>query len=103
MGLLVPYTTGPQIALRGSAFTLTVALGHSLPPGTRESESCSVLSNSLQSMDSSIPGFSVHGILQTRILEWQLFPFPGDLPNAGMELKSPTLKADSLPSEPPGK
>ena len=28
---------------------------------------------------------------------------PGDLPNRGMESKSPTLQVDSLPSEPPGK
>ena len=26
------------------------------------------------------------------------FPSPGDLPNAGIELKSPALQADSLPS-----
>ena len=31
------------------------------------------------------------------------FPSPGDLPNPGIELKSPKLQADSLPSEPPGK
>ena len=31
------------------------------------------------------------------------FPSPGDLPNAGIEPRSPTLQADSLPSEPPGK
>ena len=31
------------------------------------------------------------------------FPSPGDLPNLGIEPKSPTLQADSLPSEPPGK
>ena len=31
------------------------------------------------------------------------FPSPGDLPNPGIELRSPTLQADSLPSEPPGK
>ena len=31
------------------------------------------------------------------------FPSPGDLPDSGMELESPELKADSLPSEPPGK
>ena len=31
------------------------------------------------------------------------FPSPGDLPNPGMELGSPALYADSLPSEPPGK
>ena len=41
--------------------------------------------------------------LQARILEWVAFSFPGDLPNPGTELKSPTLQADSLPAEPQGK
>ena len=31
------------------------------------------------------------------------FPSPADLPNAGTEPESPTLQADSLLSEPPGK
>ena len=31
------------------------------------------------------------------------FPSPGDLPNPGIEPESPTLQADALPSEPPGK
>ena len=31
------------------------------------------------------------------------FPFPGDLPNTGIEPWSPALQADSLLSEPPGK
>ena len=31
------------------------------------------------------------------------FPSPGDLPKPGIESRSPTLQADSLPSEPPGK
>ena len=31
-------------------------------------------------MDYSLPGSSVHGILQARILEWLSFPSPGDLP-----------------------
>ena len=31
------------------------------------------------------------------------FPSPGDLPNPGIEPGSPVLKADTLPSEPPGK
>ena len=30
-------------------------------------------------------------------------PPPGDLPNPGIEPRSPTLQADGLPSEPPGK
>ena len=32
-----------------------------------------------------------------------LFPSPGDLPEPGIEPKSPALQADTLPSEPPGK
>ena len=31
------------------------------------------------------------------------FPSPGDLPNPGIEPRSPTLQAHALPSEPPGK
>ena len=34
-----------------------------------------VMSDSLQPMDSSLPGSSVHGILQARILEWVAIPF----------------------------
>ena len=37
------------------------------------------------------------------ILEWVPFPFPGDLPNPGIEPNSPALRADFLPAEPPGK
>ena len=33
----------------------------------------------------------------------QLFSSPGNLPNPGIEPRSPTLQADSLPAEPPGK
>ena len=31
------------------------------------------------------------------------FPPPGDLPDPGIELRSPALQADALTSEPPGK
>ena len=31
------------------------------------------------------------------------FPSPGDLPNPGIKPGSPTLQADALPYEPPGK
>ena len=30
------------------------------------------------------------------------FPLPGDVPDPGIEPRSPALPADSLPSEPPG-
>ena len=48
--------------------------------------------------------YTIHGILQARILEWVAFPFsPGDLPKSGMEPRFPTLQADSLPAESQGK
>ena len=42
------------------------------------------------------------GILQSRILEWAATPgdpLSGDLPNSGIEPRSPTLQVDSLLSE----
>ena len=47
--------------------------------------------------------YTVHGILQARILEWVAFPSPEDLPNPGIEPRSPKLQVDSLPAEPQGK
>ena len=43
------------------------------------------------------------GILQARIQEWVAIPPPGDLPNTGIEPRSPSLQVDSLPAEPSGK
>jgi len=47
--------------------------------------------------------YTVHGILQARILEWVAFPFsrgsPGDLSDPGIEPGSPALQVDSLPTE----
>ena len=46
---------------------------------------------------------SVHGILQDRTLEWAAFLFSRGLPNPGIEPRSPTSQADSLPADSPGK
>ena len=54
-----------------------------------ESESCPVMSDSLQP----------HGILQARILKWVAIPFSW----GSSQPRCPTLQADSLPAEPPGK
>ena len=50
-------------------------------------------------MDCSPPGCSVHGILQAGL------PFPslGDLPDPGIEPRSPALQTDSLLTELQGK
>ena len=50
----------------------------------------------------SLPGSSILGIFQARILVWLLFPSPRDLLYPGIEAGSPTLQADSLLSEDTG-
>ena len=51
------------------------------------SQSCPTVCHSMN--------YTFHGILQARILEWvALFPSPRDLPNPGIEPRSPTLQAD---------
>ena len=45
-------------------------------------------------MDYSLPGSSVCGISQARILECIAISFSRDLPNPGIECTSPALQAD---------
>ena len=47
-------------------------------------------------MNYSLPGSSVHGILQARELEWVAIY----LPNLGVKPSFPVLQADSFPTEP---
>ena len=63
-----------------------------------ESESHSVVP------DSVIP-WTIQSTEFSRPEYWsgKLFPSPGDLPNPGIEPRSPALQADSLPAEPKGK
>ena len=51
----------------------------------------------------SLLSYTVHGILQARILKCVAFPSPGDLPDPGIEQRSPAMQADSLPTELSGK
>ena len=44
--------------------------------------------------------YTVHEILQARILEGVGFPLSRGLPNSGIKSRSPALQADSLPAEP---
>ena len=67
------------------------------------SQSCSTLCNP---MDCSLPGYSVHEILQAKILSGLPFPTPGDLPDPGIEpmsLVSPELAGRFFTIAPPGK
>jgi len=53
-------------------------------------------------MDCSLPGSSVHGILQARIIEWIAISFSKGSFRPRDQTRSPTLQADYAPSEPPG-
>ena len=54
-------------------------------------------------MDCSLLNSSVRGIFQARLLEQVAISFSRDLPDPGIELRSPALQADTLPSETSGK
>ena len=64
--------------------------------------SCSVLSDSLRPHDCSPPGSSVHGDSPTKNTGVGCHFLLQDLPNPGIEPRSPALQADSLPAEPQG-
>ena len=54
-------------------------------------------------MDCSLPGSSVRGVLQTRILEWVAISSSSGFSPLRLNLGFLHWQADSLPSEPPGK
>ena len=62
-------------------------------------QSCLTLSDP---MDCSPPDSSIHGIFQARVLEWVAIPFSKG-PHPETEPCSPAWRADSLPTELPGK
>ena len=47
--------------------------------------------------------WTVAGQLQAWILKWVAIAFSRDIPDPQIEIMSPTLQADSLLTEPPGK
>ena len=49
--------------------------------------------------DCSPSDSSAHGIFQAEYWSGLPFPSPGDLPDPGIEPRSPALQADSLPYE----
>ena len=96
-------------------WTRLLCLWDSPGKNTGESESCSVMSDSLRLHGLyrpwNFPGQNT-GVHSLTFLQWIFptqessglpFPSPEDLPNPGMEPRSPTLWAVSLLSEPPGR
>ena len=63
-------------------------------------QSCSTPSNPV---DCSPPGSSAMGFPRQEYWSGLPLPSPGDLPDSGIEPRSPALQADALTSEPSGK
>ena len=63
----------------------------------------SVVSDSLDPMDCSLPGSSVMGFSRQEYWRGLPFPSPGDLPDPGIEPVSPALAGGFFTTESPGK
>ena len=66
-------------------------------------DACMVVSNSATPWTVAYQAPPSMGFSRQEYWSGLLFPSPGDLPDPGIEPTSPTLQADTLPSEPPGK
>ena len=53
-------------------------------------------------MDCSLPGSSIHRIFQAGVLEWVATAFSRDLPDPGIEPRSPVLQANFVLPESQG-
>ena len=69
----------------------------------RESEVAQSCLTFCDPMHWSLPGSSVRGILQARILEWVAISFSRGSSRSRDQTQVSTLQADALTSEPPGK
>ena len=94
--IFLPTILIPACASSSPAFQMTYSARKSevLVP-----QSCLTLCNP---MDYSPPGFSVHRILQARILEWIAFPFSKCKPAAAKSLQLHPTLCDPIDGSPPG-
>ena len=74
--------------------------GEASEQASKVAQSCPTLCDP---MGGGLPDSSVHGIPRQQYWSGLPFPFPGDLPDPGIEPGPLTLQADALPSESPGK
>ena len=80
-----------------SLYTLNA---HSLKKEREVAQSSPTLCNP---MDCSLPGFSIRGIFQARVLEWVAISFSRGSSPPRDRTQVSALQTDALPSEPPGK
>ena len=124
MGLDVPLTPGYQapfwvggeeglgshsaqiqsLSVLGEPAQVTRALQASvLTPGRWESKVAQSCLTLCDPMGCSLPGSSVHGIFQARVLEWGAISFSRRSSRPRDRTRSAALQTDALTPEPPGK
>ena len=70
---------------------------HSLRNWASKSESCSVMSDSLQPHGQKPTRFLCHGYSPSKNTEWLPYSPPGNLPNPGIKPRSPSLQTQGKP------
>ena len=78
-------------------------LRHQGSPGVGVSEVAQSCPTLCDPMDCSLPGSSIRGSLQARVLEWVAVSFSRRSSQPRDRTRVSPLQADTLPSEPPGK
>ena len=90
---------GLLCAVSQSLSLLTIAWAHKQAAGksstVKAAQSCPAICDLID--------YTVHGILQARILEWAAFPFSGGSSWPRDRTQISRIEVDSLPAEPPGK
>ena len=85
-------------------FQVRAAVPHSPLADCLQLFSCSVMSDSFaMPRIVALPGSSVHGIFQARILDWVAVSFSRGSNNLGIEPRSSALAGRFFTTEPPGK
>ena len=92
-----------HIAIHPSAKLFAFCKTEALYPLNTSSASTQPLAPTIPLSDSKVPPYPSMGFSRQEYWSGLPFPSPGDLPDPGIEPGSPSLEADTLTSEPPGK
>ena len=98
--VVISYSRGSSWSRDQTDISGVSCIGGGILCEVKVTQSCPTLCDC---MNCGLPGSSVTGVLQARILGWVAIPFSRDLSHPGIKPRSPTLQSESSPSEPPGK
>ena len=91
MILIIIIWTLRHISIHSNKHSLDPVAGSCVKEKKREREVAQSCPTFCDPFDCSLPVSSVHGIFQAIVLEWFAISFSRDLPNSGLEPRSPAL------------